>query len=368
MVAYRTPGGPPPSQAAPAPPVSICRRCGVVAPAQGTACEVCKQPLAETRVEVPAPSPDTYWVAVRCGFTCNQCKFLAPLDSLDADGAVDCAHCGLHQRFEVSHWTAGLDFAHAVGDLAGPAPEGRAPHPALWIGGENPHHRVGDTTTFARDESRWLTIEAAPGHPVCRVCHAPMSTTLTAPGQAVTSCARCGARATYALADGARKLCGTLVAAVADEHRTDRLRAQAKPTEAGVIALSCPSCGAPLAPPDSGGVATCTFCKAACIVPLKVRARARNETPAPDVWWLLFQGPSKRRRELEAPTEEKAAGLKVSLNMFKPGAAGAPIGTAPGVYEAPEVSGIYWPQVALTVALGTAAVIVGMVISEVLLR
>jgi hypothetical protein len=327
---------------------------------------VCKQPLAETRVTVPVPSPDTYWVAVRCGFTCNQCKFLAPLDSLDADGAVDCAHCGLHQRFEVSLWGPALDLAHAAGDLAGPAPEGRNPHPALWIGGENPHHKIGDTSTFARTESGVLTIEATPGHPVCRVCHAPVTATVTGPGQVQTSCSRCGAGAKYAIADSAREISGSLLAAVADEHRTDRLRAQAKPTQAGVIALSCPSCGAPLAPPDRGGVAACTFCNAACIVPLRVRARARNETPEPDVWWLLFQGPSKKRRELEAPTDDGPEGIKINLNLFKPGAAGAPIGTAPGVYDAPEIPGIYWPQVALTAALGTAAVVIGMILTELL--
>jgi len=366
MVAYRTPGGTPPSQAAPAPAISICRRCGVVAPASGTACEVCKQPLAEMRIEVPAPSPDAYWVAVRCGFTCNQCKFLAPLDALDADGAVDCAHCGLHQRFEVSLWGPALGFAHAVGDLAGPAPEGRNPHPALWIGGENPHHRIGDTSTFARTESGVLAIEATPGHPVCRVCHAPLNVTIPGPGHAHTSCARCGASAKYAVADSARELSSGLVAAVADEHRTDRLRAHAKPTQAGVLALSCPSCGAPLTPPDSGGVASCTFCKAACIVPLRVRARARNETPEPDVWWLLFQGPSEKRRELEQPTGDAPAAVAAAINFFKPGVADTPIGAEPGVYDAPEVRGIYWPQVALTAALGTAAVVIGMILTELL--
>jgi hypothetical protein len=43
-------------------------------------------------------------VAVRAGFTCNSCRFLAPLDSLDADGAVECAHCGLRQRFDNDNW------------------------------------------------------------------------------------------------------------------------------------------------------------------------------------------------------------------------------------------------------------------------
>jgi hypothetical protein len=370
MVAYRTPGGPPPSSAAaPPPPVSVCRRCGVVAPAEGSACAVCKRPLGETRAEVPAPSPDTFWVAVRCGFTCNQCRFLAPLDALDADGAVDCAHCGLHQRFDVGSWAPALDFAHAVGDLAGPLPEGRNPHPVWWIGSENPHADVGVSRTFDRVESGVLAVEAAPGHPVCRKCHVPLGVSVGEPGVAHTRCPQCGAAAAYALPDAVRRLSGAIVAVVADDHRTDAKRAQATATQAGVVALSCPSCGGPLGVPDGGGIAACSFCGVACIVPLRVRNRARNEKPEPDVWWILFQGASTERRRLEAPTDGDAGGgVQAALKLFKPGAGAAAIGDAPGVYDAPEVTGIHWPQVALTAALGTAAAAIGMLIYEILLR
>jgi hypothetical protein len=331
---------------------------------------VCKHPLAETRVSVAAPSPDTFWVAVRCAFTCNSCKFLAPLDGLDADGAVECAHCGLRQRFEVPAWTPALDFAHAVGDLAGPEPEGRNPHPTLWIGSENPYVGVGDQGTFERTESGALAIDAAPGHPVCRKCHVPLSITVTGPGATQTRCPTCGDTATYAIPDEGRALSQALVAVVADDHRSDKQRAQAKATQVGgVVALGCPACGAPLGVPDAGGLATCTFCKAACIVPARVRMRARNETPEPVVWWMLFQGASAKRRELEAPTDAGAAGaVKAGLKLIKLGHDDTPIGDAPGVYDAPEVPGIYWPQVALTAALGTAAAALGMVIYEVLLR
>lgn len=361
MVAYRMPAGAP-SSLPPAPPTCVCRFCGVVAPARGTACAVCKRPLADVRVEVPAPGPDTYWVAVRCGFTCNSCKFLAPLDSLDADGAVECAHCGLRQRFEVDSWGSALAMAHAVGDLAGPAPEGRNPHPTLWIGSENPYAAIGDTTTFERRESGALAIEASPGAPVCRACHVPVHVSVTGAGAVSTRCPRCSATATYATEDAARNLHGQLVAVIADEHRSDRLRATATATQAGVVALKCPACGAPLGVPDSGGIATCTFCKAACIVPTRVRTRVRNETPEPDIWWILFQGRSKKRAELEAPIAPEPAGVSAAIKFIKPGANTSPIGDAPGVYEAPEVPGIYWPQVGLTVAIGTTAVLIGMVL------
>ncbi len=364
MVVYRAPGGPPPSGQPAAPSVSVCRRCGIVAPARGTACEVCKAPLHEVRVEVAAQGPDTFWVAMRSGFTCNSCKFLAPLDGLETGGAVECAHCGLRQRFEASSWGPALAHAHAVGDLAGPAPEGRFPHPALWIGSENPYARVGDIVTFEPlGEEEVLSVDAAPGHPVCRACHTPLAVTVTGPGAASTRCPGCGATGTYAVADAARAICEALVAVVADEHRTDRPRAQATATQVGVVALSCPGCGGPLTIGDGGRVQTCPFCKATCVVPAKALMRARNQTPAPDVWWILLRGPSAKRRELEAPTDEDVVSkAKAAMNLFKPGRAADPIGEGPGVYDAPEVPGIYWPQVALTGALGTAAVVVGMIL------
>src|SRR5262245_44848647 len=127
---------------------SVCKTCGVVAPVNGTACEVCRAPLAQVRVAAPALPNDQYWAAGRAAFTCNSCRFLAPLDSLDADGAVECAHCGLRQRFDIEDWQPALELAHAVADLAGPNPEGRSPHPAIWIGSDNPYATIGDRTTF----------------------------------------------------------------------------------------------------------------------------------------------------------------------------------------------------------------------------
>jgi transcription elongation factor Elf1 len=370
MVAYRMPGEAPISLVHAPPPVVVCRCCGVVAPTHGTACAACKRPLADTRVQVPAQSLDTFWVAVRCGFTCNSCKFLAPLDALDADGAVECAHCGLRQRFEVPLWTPALEFAHAVGDLAGPQPEGRNPHPILWIGSENPYAGAGEQHAFEHTESGVLSIDAAPGHPVCRRCHVPVAATVTGPGAVETRCPTCNEHATFALTDEGRNLSAALLAGVADEHRKDRLRATATATVAGVIALTCPSCGGPLGVPDHGGIAICTFCKAACIVPARVRTRARNETPEPEVWWLLFQGASAKRRELEAPTDGAGPGAaaKAIGGMIKFGGDQTPIGDAPAVYDAPEVPGVYWPQVAVTAVVGTVAAALGMVIYEALLR
>lgn len=371
------------------PTVTICRSCGIVAPAQGTACEGCGKPIAEVRVQVPSQAADMYWVAVKCGFTCNQCKFLAPLDGLDVDGAVDCAHCGLRQRFDVAAWKVALAFAHAVGDLAGPDPEGRTPHPAIWIGDENPHKEVGVTRTFvqpsaANEKAKTIEVNgqviaitpaaaplggsvvdthAAPGHPVCKRCRVPLVATVTGPGAVTTRCPTCSEEARYSLVDSARHIHPGLVAAVADEHRSDRPRAQPMPTQAGVVAIKCPGCGAPLQLQGSEKVQTCSYCKASCFVAGKNLARFHHRTPEPEVWWILFRGPSREREVLSAPTLEGAADAKKVIAFLKAKAQTDTIGDKPGVYEAPERPGTHWPQVLLTVALGLLAVAVGYLIT-----
>ena len=345
--------------------VMICRHCGVVAPARGQACEVCKRPLAETRGPAPAQPIDHCWVAVRCGFTCNSCRFLAPLDTLDADGAVECAHCGLRQRFDVELWQQGLAFAHSVGDLSGPNPEGRNPHPVLWIGSENPHVPTGTTRTFEHAEFGTLALDAAPGHPVCGRCREPVALAVPRPGAVETSCPRCGDRATHAISDAAVALYPALVAAVSEEHRRDRPRAHAKATAAGVIALSCPSCGAPLDLQEMGTVHTCRYCRASCVVPHQSVARALHKTPEPAVWWLFFQGISDERRELLSPGAppdlEPGQAAKKALRLLKLGKT-KDIGDAPGVYEAPESKGRNYLQILLTLALGGLAVVIGFAI------
>jgi len=347
--------------------VAICGHCGIVAPTDGTACEICKHPLAQTRLTAPALPADNCWVAVRCGFTCNSCKFLAPLDGIDADGAVDCVHCGLRQHFEVSAWVPALGFAHDIGDLAGPAPEGRCPHPTLWIGSENPYQGVGDAVTFAqlpRNAYSALSIEATPGFPVCAACHVPLDVTVTGPGACTTACPRCGVRAVYALPDGARNLDELMVAVIADEHRTECPQAQRTTTQAGVTALACPSCGGPLRLAGTGRLQVCAFCNASCIVPARHFARNEGAQRPPDVFWILFRGPSPKRAELEQPVPAQAAAAAVAMSLLKPQAAATDtIGNTPGVYEAPERPGIHWPQVLLTLALGTVALIVGWLVT-----
>jgi hypothetical protein len=368
MQGHFQPGHGPGQVAPPGPPlvaIAICRQCGVVAPVDGHTCEVCKRPLAEVRGPAPAQPVDHCWVAVRCGFTCNSCRFLAPLDTLDADGAVECAHCGLRQRFDVELWQAGLAFAHAVGDLAGPGAEGRNPHPVLWIGSENPHVATGTTRTFEHATFGTLALDAAPGHPVCGRCREPVALFVPRPGAVETACPRCGDRAMHAISDAAVGLCPALVAAVSEEHRRDRPKARAAATAAGVLSLSCPACGAPLELTESGTVQTCRYCRASCVVPHQSVARALRKTPEPAVWWLFFQGASDERKALLAPVASEAElpgdAAKKALKLMKL-AKPNQIGDAPGVYEAPESKGRNYLQMALTLALGGLALAIGLAI------
>jgi hypothetical protein len=104
-------------------------------------------------------------------------------------------------------------------------------------------------------------------------------------------------------------------------------------------------------------------------VPARRLDHHREGAPPPELWWLLFRGASRTRRELEAPpAEDTGGGMKAALDLIKPGAKGAPIGDAPGVYEAPEVRGVYWPQVGLTLLAGSVAVALGSILYELLGR
>ncbi len=323
---------------------------------------MCSRPLADTRVAAPPLAPETAWVAIRCAFTCNSCRFLAPLDALDADGAVECAHCGLRQRFDVEAWTLGLGFAHAVADLAGPLPEGRNPHPIVWIGSENPHLAVGTTRTFGHATFGALAIDAAPGHPVCGRCSEPLGLSVPEPGSVETLCPRCGDRARHTTSDAAVALYPPLVAAVSEEHRSDRPKARASATAAGVVTLSCPSCGAPLDLRETGTVHTCGYCRTSVIVPHQSVARALRRTPEPSIFWVLMQGPSEARRDLlAAPAPDVLSGeaAKKALKLFKVGRVGA-VGDAPGVYEAPEKKGLNKLQVGVTLLLAALALAMGL--------
>lgn len=339
--------------------------CGVVAPSEAQRCESCQRPLAEVRVPAPDTAPEIVWVAVRARFRCGACRFLAPLDQLDLDGGVECVQCGLRQRYDAEYWTEALTFAHAVGDLAGSS-EGRTPHPFVWIGSDNPYRDVGVARTFATES--WSadlerSIDAAGGYPVCHGCHVPLETRSgPAPGTLVAECGSCHERATYSLPSEASPRVPALIGVVADAHRLDRPAAR-EVEEAGAVALACPACGAPLVLKERVRLQKCEFCRATCLAPKRVLAGAARGAPPPQVWWLLFRGPSKARAALESPppSGQEREG-RSAVDWLRPGGSATlrdAVPTEPGVYAAPERRGLFAAQILLSVVMGSAALALG---------
>ncbi len=288
--------------------LKTCPTCGVVAPTAMRHCRVCDGDLADRR-EVPPNADGTFWVAVRAHFQCRSCGHLSPLNQLDMDGTVQCGHCGLEQAFDVGSWDEALAHAHACGDLAGPAQEGRHPHPRISMMGDNPMARLGvdqalrehtQTGMVERDGmilSRSLRVDSGSGHPPCDACGEPLDHAHRN-GKVSTRCTRCGATTACELPPGAADRCDGLRGVLADDLRTDRPQVKIERT-AGAIALACPGCGAALAEAAEGKVVTCNFCNAVSLIPDRLLLRYLDRKPPTETWWLLFEGPSALRGELE---------------------------------------------------------------------
>jgi len=311
----------------------VCGSCGIIAPRGLSSCARCGASFAERPMGAPRiDAGGGYWVAVSCTFQCRSCGFAAPLDQLDIDGSVECAYCGLRQTFDASTWTDALEFAHAVGDLSGPEPEGRQPDPGVWIGADNPYRAVGDSLTFSELRQtgmhmvdgltipRSLQIKASPGFPVCQKCRVPLLLQVSGDGRVRTNCTTCSESGAYALPDRARSFGEALVAVVAEEHRVDKRRAtESAPNDASVSALTCASCGAPLALHGSDRTIKCQFCGTFCRVPGRYLVRAGQDKIAPEVWWMLFVGRSAKRRELEVGSDDKKKVPKIEVPPMEQG-------------------------------------------------
>jgi hypothetical protein len=124
----------------------------------------------------------------------------------------------------------------------------------------------------------------------------------------------------------------------------------------GVVALACPACGAPFHGVGGERSIACTFCKAVALIPARAAAQTSEGSPKATLWWLLFEGPSSKRVELETPVitpppDDGAAGAMLAQfqklkSRFRPGDAKA-IETAP---EAPGI-GVVQLVVSLVAAL-----------------
>ncbi len=263
----------------------VCGMCGTSLPAHG-GCEAC----GAVRDAPPTP-PETDWllVGVRCTFPCKACGFDSPLDSLDGSGSAVCLKCGMHQVFDVKFWNAALPRLHAIPDLAGPDPEGSRRDPEWSIVPTGYADLRQSRAVVSLREGR-LKIDAGPGHPLCETCREPVAVVVEDAGTVNTLCPGCGDAATYACSP--EDFGFPVVGAIGPEHRIDRKQARQESNQ-----FFCGSCGAPLPVDGLGRLVSCEYCQAVSRIPVE-KLQGLASPPPPDLWWLVFEGPSRKRRQL----------------------------------------------------------------------
>lgn len=346
--------------------MTVCARCGVGGPV-GPGCEACTREGHSTNVVVHG---NVVWTAMRASLRCRSCGFGSPLDGIVTADGVECASCGIFQRFEgAAAWTEALAFAHEVGDLAGPAQEGCFPHPSIWIEDKNPYAGVGRARTFESRTFPGVEVSAAAGFPTCERCARPLDVRFE--GRSVaTHCGGCDATARYATPT----VDGALVGAIAPEHREGRrevtvmaaVAGAAGTTGEGVTALVCPQCGASLAPTGAAS-AECTYCHTVSVIPARARSKQRGVVSAL-TFFVAFRGPTELRHALE-----QGRVLKEGVRKGGPGASNGLTsrlsrGLAPldGVELAPRRTGLDVKQTSLTLTLTAFAVGAGWLVWQLL--
>lgn len=270
--------------------MEVCDECGAWAPEGAKACGSCgASPLERVR----GAQGDPRCVQVRLEFTCRGCALAAPLDRLADDGIVTCCRCGLRQGLDTDDLRAVLQTAWGVADLYHPDPEGDRPGP-ISVAAINPYRNPEQPgKRFDSELPEMLAAWLGRGIPLDDAERSPMLVTVEERGHVVTST---GAR--YAVSPGALALCPGLLGVVADEHRVDESSVELAHAAEGE-AFACARCGAALPVDGTVRLVRCTYCDAVHHVASDLRHRLRDD-PLPDVWWLVFEGPSPLRRQLES--------------------------------------------------------------------
>lgn len=295
----------PSAAAASAETLRVCGKCGIIAPSDRDACRDCDAPFGKTAPTVPRlVDEDMYWVGVRAQIVCRICGMRSPMNHLDTDGAVSCDNCGIDQAFDTNQWSRLLAHAHAVGDLAGPPPAGRFGDSDPSIAGINPFAAIGTKDTWAffdregkrrgdvRNQS--LSVCAAPGHPLCQGCRAPLALTAQTDTSITVRCEPCDASATYETPKRVREQLEGVVALGQAEGDRDVLLDE---DPGGAVAIRCPECRAPLDVDVTSTLARCPFCQVSSrIAPAARRVGASRGEP--QTFWILFAGPSNLRKSL----------------------------------------------------------------------
>jgi Zn finger protein HypA/HybF involved in hydrogenase expression len=277
----------------------VCLRCGSIAPAELAACATCSGPIGSSAGAVPKV-PSDHWVRCVADVTCRSCGKRSPMEALDVDDTITCGTCHQIQAFDATVWEEALAHAHGVGDLAG-SPLARNPYATIGVSkSSSTIELTGMTIERGVMKTRNVSLRAAPGHPLCAQCSSPL--TVQARGhEAESRCPGCGDRMLHRFPARALQFAPGLVAAIGDELRIDRPTARLDATSAGmVVAVKCPSCGAALHVEEGKPSVQCTYCKTHCRIPHRTML-ALKKSGAEAPFWLLFRGPSPKRRELEQP-------------------------------------------------------------------
>jgi hypothetical protein len=171
---------------------------------------------------------------------------------------------------------------------------------------------------------------------------------------AVTQCPICREQGRFELPAEARGFLAALVGVVSAEQRIDRQSVKVQQTQAGLVALLCPQCGAAVRPAD-GDTVECSYCKAVAFLPARVRTRGGGQIVQAPIFWVAIRGPSTKRAELEQPRPEATKNaMKAAAGVLKRG-----ISPLPGIELAPPRGGLDWKQLALTVGLTALALLIG---------
>ncbi len=267
----------------------ICGQCGVAMPTRSPHCRVCGH---GERVIAPPPRFGAFWVGLSVVQECDSCGRPVSVTGAGADG-TSCGHCGGESPIGRGAWAGILRFAHDVGDLSGPDPEGeptRADHP---VGDANPYRTVGVTASSvtrrvpARGEAGRLDVLARPGAPLCRRCREPVAWVPKPRPAALTRCSGCGDEQVAGAPDALDHLAvKALATPAAPEPAGD---------ESAATPLKCPVCGASLPAVGTGGLVPCSYCRTASLVPPDPTLGLEAVAPR---WWLLFKGCSPLRELL----------------------------------------------------------------------
>lgn len=286
----------PVGQLAPAVPdgLPICGKCGIVAPTEHAFCAVCDAALGPQRIPAPAVADGLVWISISVRFECRACRQLAPLNHLDVDGLVKCMHCGVEQRFEVGRWQGVIRHAQRVAEQTTPLTLHSTPT-AL--------EGIGKHTAFATARVDDLEVRAAPGHPLCEKCSAPLSIAEPTVERLVVACRRCSSQRIYALPRGSSQQFPELRGVVCAEHEVGRRDVQTEVGAGGSIIIRCGNCSAPLPITEDTAVVDCPYCGVACRIAPDMLWRMGNRSLRANWWWLLLQGPSKFDQQPQMPWE-----------------------------------------------------------------